>query len=88
MVSIVINDIKASESFLTELNYTDLAMNQIQGGVAFLTTTTPTTTTTTPATTTTTTTAATAALATNAFLLARRRAFGAFLLGALLPFGT
>jgi len=90
MVSIAINDIQASESFLTEFNYTDLVMNQIHGGedcpTTTTTTTTPATTTTTPATTT--TAAATAALATNAFLLARRRAFGAFLLGALLPFGT
>ena len=78
MVCIAINDIKASESFLTEFNYTDLAMNQIHGGMNDCTTTT--TTTTTPTTTTTTPTTSTVVVAPPR----RRRLFGAFLLGAVL----
>ncbi|NEO70664.1 hypothetical protein [Moorena sp. SIO3H5] len=81
MVSIAINDIKVSESFLTEFNYTDLAMNQIHGGMNDCPDTT--TTTTTPTTTTPTTTTPT----TSTVVVApprRRRLFGAFLLGAVL----
>ncbi len=36
MARIAINDIQESESFLTELNHTDLAMDQINGGFFFL----------------------------------------------------
>ncbi|NEP49853.1 MAG: hypothetical protein F6K65_13975 [Moorea sp. SIO3C2] len=32
MARIAINDIQESESFLTELNHTDVAMDQINGG--------------------------------------------------------
>ena len=35
MARIAINDIQESESFLTELNHTDLAMDQINGGGFF-----------------------------------------------------
>ena len=35
MARIAINDIQESQSFLTELNHTDVAMDQINGGFFF-----------------------------------------------------
>ena len=35
MARIAINDIQESQSFLTELNHTDVAMDQINGGLFF-----------------------------------------------------
>lgn len=72
MACIAINDIRESESFLTELNDTDLAMNQIHGGEHC------------PEETTTTTTATTTVVV----VPRRRPFLLGLVIGAILPLGT